>query len=150
MMATETTLTNAYEQVLDNMRQATESSLKMQRDALHQWAVMWPGFPSLAFPTPQSAWMEKLRDFHKQWSRTVSDLAHQHRSTLDRQYQAALESLDEALRASESSNPLELRTRSEHFLRKTLEGMREAFEVQLKEYQDAMNRIGELVAKLGT
>ena len=68
---------------------------------------------------PQSVWMEKLRDFQRQWVMTVSDLARKHRDVMDRQYQAAVDSLEEALRMSESHNPEEFRQRAELVCRKT-------------------------------
>ena len=139
------TETNVYEQVLDNFKKAAESNLKMQQDAIQQWAALWPGFP-----TPQSAWIDKIRDFQKQWSSTVSDLAHQHRNTLDRQYQAAVESLEEALRVGESSNPEVFRQRTEQFFRKSLECLREATEAQLKENQEAMHKLADVFTKIGT
>jgi hypothetical protein len=139
------TETNMYEQVLDNMKKAAETNLKLQQDAIQQWTALWPGFP-----TPQTMWIDKIRDFQKQWSNTVSDLAHKHRNTLDRQYQAAIESLEEALRVGESSNPDEFRKRTELFFRKSLECMREASEAQMKEYQEAMNKVSEVFTKVGT
>ncbi len=139
------TETNVYDKVLDSMTKAAETNLKMQQDAVQQWAALWPGFP-----TPQSMWIDKIRDFQKQWSNTVSDLAQQHRNTLDRQYQAATESLEEALRLGESSNPEEFRQRTEQFVRKSLECMREATEAQLKENQAAMNKLTDVFTKIGT
>ncbi len=54
------TETNVYDQVLDSMTKAAETNLKMQQDAIQQWAALWPGFP-----TPQSMWIDKIRDFQK-------------------------------------------------------------------------------------
>jgi hypothetical protein len=139
---------NVYEQVLDNIKKATESSVKMQQDALQQWSALWPGFPGM--PSAQSVWVDKMLEFQRQWSNSISDLAHKHRNTVDRQYQAALESLDEALRVGESSTPEEYRRRTEQFCRKALECMREASEAQIKEYQEAMSKLTELVAKVGS
>jgi phage-related tail protein len=136
---------NVYEQALDNMRKAAESSLKMQQDAMQQWTTLWPGFSS-----PQAVWLDKIKDFQRQWTNAVSDMAHKHRTTLDRQYQAALESLEEALRTGESSNPEEYRRRVEQFCRKSLECMREASEAQMKEYHDAINKMTELIGKTGS
>ena len=143
-MATETT-SNLNEQVLDNVRKASEANLKMQQDVFRQWATLWPGFPS-----PQTMWLDKMRDFQRQWANTVSDLARQHRDTFDRQYQAALESLEEALRVGESSNPEEFRQRTEQLCRKTLDCMREASEAQMKEFQQAMSKWSELATKVGS
>jgi hypothetical protein len=136
---------NIYDQVLDSMKKATEASLKMQQDAVQQLTALWPGFSA-----PQTASLDKVKEFQKQWSSTVSELAHKHGQTLDNQYQAALESLEQALNIGESSNPEEFRQRTEQFLRKSLDCMREASEAQMKEYQEAMNALGELVTKAGT
>ncbi len=141
-------VSNVYEQVLESMRKATESSLRMQQDALQQWTALWPGLPGL--PSVQGVWMDKVLEFRRQWSNTVSDLAHKHRNTVDRQYQAALEALDEALRVGETSSPEEYRKRTDQFCRKALECMREASEAQIREYQEAMNKLSELVAKVGS
>jgi DNA anti-recombination protein RmuC len=138
------TETSVYDQVLENMKKAAETGLKMQQDTIQQWATLWPGIP-----TPQTVWMDKIRDFQKQWNNAVSELANKHRATLDRQYQAAIDSLENALRAGESSNPEEFRQRTEQFFRKSLECMREATEAQLKENQEAMNKLADVFTKIG-
>lgn len=143
-MATEAN-TNLYDQVLENMKKAAEAGLKMQQDAMQQWTALWP-----AVPSPQSMWTDKVLDFQKQWSSALSDLAHRHRATLDRQYQATIESFEEAMSVGESSNPEEFRQRTEQFFRKSLDCMREATEAQMKEYQEAMAKLSELVSKVGS
>ncbi len=140
-----TATSSVYDQVLQNMRKAAEANLKMQQDMFQQWSALWPGMPS-----PQNVWLDKMKDFQKQWGKTISELAHRHKDTLDRQYQAALESLDEALRAAEASNPDELRTRTEQLCRKTIDCMREVSETQMKEFQEAMAKWSELVTKSGS
>ncbi len=139
------TATNVFEEVFENMRKAAEANLRMQQDVFHQWTTMWPGMPS-----PQSVWIDKVRDFQRQWSNTISDLARKHRDTFDRQYQVALESLEEALRLGEASNPEEFRKRTEHLCRKTLDCMREVSEAQMKEFQEATTKWSELVTKAGS
>ena len=133
-----------FKDVLDNMRKASEAGLKMQQEVMNQWTSLWPGFPS-----PQAAWLNQVRDFQHQWSAAISDLATKHRETMDQQYQAALESLEEALRLGESANPEEYRDRAEQLCRKTLDCMRECSELQIKEFQDAMNKWTELATKAG-
>lgn len=136
---------NVFEEVLQNIRRAAEANLKMQQEAFRSWSTLWPGIP-----TPQGMWLDKVRDFQTQWTHTVSDLARKHRDALDKQYQAALESLDEALRVSESKNPEELRKRTEQLYRKTIDCLREISETQMKEFQEAVNRWTELATKAGS
>jgi len=140
-MTTETK-NQVFEEIFTNITKAAEANLKMQQEIFRQWTTMWPGFP-----TPQAAWMDKMRDFQRQWSQTVSDLARRHRETVDRQYQAALENLDAALRVTESTNPEEYRRRAEQLCRKTIDCMREMSETQIKEYQDSLTQWSELMTK---
>jgi hypothetical protein len=132
------------EDVFQNIRKAAESGLKMQQEIFQQWSHLWP------ISVPQSMWIDKVRDFQKQWSNTVSDLTRRHRDVMDKQYQAAVESLDAALRVAESTNPEEYRRRSEQVCRKTLDCMREISETQLHEFQDAITKWTELATKTGT
>ncbi|QDU56819.1 hypothetical protein [Aeoliella mucimassa] len=139
------TADNVYDEVFNNFRKAAESNLKMQQEVFRHWGSMWPGFP-----TPQAAWVDKVRDFQHEWVRTISDIARKHRVSLDQQYQMALESLEEALRVSESSNPEEFRRRIEQMFRKTFECVREISETQLNEFQEAVHKWSELTTKAGT
>ena len=134
-----------FEETFANISKAAEANLKLQQEFFRQWTSMWPGMPA-----PQTAWVDKVRDFQKQWTQTVSDLARRHREAVDRQYQAALESLDSALKVTESTNPEEYRRRTEQLCRKTIDCMREVSEAQIKEFQDAMTQWSDLVTKSGS
>ena len=138
--------TDLYGDVLQHIRNAAEANVKLQQDMLRQWSTMWPGFATDA----KAPWLDKLRDFQHQWTNTVSDLARKHREVLDKQYEASLESLDEALRLAESSNPEEFRQRTEQLCRKTLECVREVSETQFNEFQEAVSKWTELATKAGT
>ena len=144
-MTTETaTGSRVLEDAFQNIRKAAETNLRLQQEIFQQWTQVWP------MPTPQAAWLDKLRDFQKQWSNTLSDLVRKHREVMDRQYQSAVESLDAALRVGEATNPEEYRRRSEQFCRKALDCMREVTETQLREFQNAAAKWTELATKAGT
>ncbi len=127
--------------VFQNIRRAAETNLKMHQEIFHQWSHMWP------FPTPQSVWFDRMRDFQKQFAGTLSDLVRKHREVMDRQYEAAIESLDAALRVAEATNPEEYRRRTEQLCRKTLDCLREISESHLSEFQDAVMKCTELATK---
>lgn len=133
-----------FEDVFQNIRKAAEANLKLQQEAFLQWSNMWPGAP-----TTQPAWVDKIQKFHSEWCDTVSDLAAKHREVLDQQYKASLESLDAALKVSESSSPEEFRRRSEQFCRKTVDCMKEVAETQVKEFQDSASKWTQLLTKAG-
>ena len=132
------------EEVFQNVRKAAEANLKMQQEVFSQWSSLWPGIP-----TPQTAWVNQMQGFRKQWASTISDLARKHQKVIDAQYEAATDSLNAALNLSDASTPEEVRRRSEQFCRKTLDCMREVTEVQVREFQDAVTKLTDLLAKSG-
>lgn len=134
-----------FEGVFDEVRKAAETNLKLSQEMFRHWATMWPGIP-----TPQSLWLDKMRDFQKSWTSAVSDLAHKHRDTVNRQYEAALESLEQALKFMESKNPDEFRKRSEELCRKAIDCVKEVTEAQVKEFQNALTRLTELTTQAGS
>ncbi len=143
-MSATKTASPVFEEVFQNIRKAAEANLKMQQEVLSQWSVLWPGMPN-----PQSAWLNQIQSFRKQWLETVSGLARKHREVIDRQYEAAIESLDAALHVSDASTPEELRRRTEQFCRKSLDCMREITETQIRELQEAVSKWTDLIAKPG-
>lgn len=144
-MSTTMTSSPVFEEVFQNVRKAAEANLKMQQEIYSQWASLWPGMP-----TPQTAWLNHMQGFRKQWVETVSSLAHKHRDVIERQYQAAVESLDAALSISDASTPEEFRRKSEQLCRKTLDCMKEMTESQVREFQEAITNWTDLFAKVGT
>jgi hypothetical protein len=129
------------EDVFQNIRRAAESSLKMHQEIFHQFTHMWP------FPTPQSIWVDKARDFQKQWASTVTELVRKHREVVDKQFESAIGSFDAALRVTEATSPEEYRRRSEQLCRKSLDCVREISETHLNEFQDAILKCTELMTK---
>jgi len=139
--STETT-SPVFEELFQNIRKAAETNLKLQQEVFSQWSSMWPGIP-----TPQTAWLNSMQGFRKQWSQTVSDLARKHQNVIERQYEAAVGSLDAALNVADASTPEEVRRRSEQLCRKTLDCVREMTEVQVREFQEAITKWTDLLAK---
>ena len=131
-----------FEDVFQNIRKAAEATVKLQQEALQQWTSLVPGVP-----TSQPAWVDKVQKFHKQWCDTVSSLAAKHREVLDQQYKATVESLDAALKVTESTNPEEFRKRTEQLCRKTIDCLREISETQVREFQDSAAMWTKLVTK---
>ena len=145
-MATQTeSAANVFEQVFEHLRKTTEANIEMQQELFRQWGAHWPGYPQ-----PQSAWVERAQKFQKEWAKTVKELLIKHREILDEQYRLALESLDEAFRVVQSSDPQEYAKRCESLCKKSLDVMREAGELQVKETQEALNKwIGLAVKAAG-
>jgi hypothetical protein len=132
------------EEVFQNVRKVAEANLKMQQDILSQASSMWPGMPK-----PQSAWLSQMQQFRGKLVDTISVIARKHGEAVDRQYKAALESLDAALTVTDATTPEEFRRKSEQLCRKTLDCIREVTETQVRAFQDAITKWTDLLAKAG-
>ena len=135
-MATQTeSVKNLFEEAIENLRKTAESNLEMQQEMFRQWSENWSGFPQ-----PQDAWRQKAQKFQKDWAKTAKELLDKHREVLDEQYQLAVDSLDEAFRVVQSSDPREFAERCKTMCRKSLETVRDAGELQAKEMQESLNK----------
>ena len=132
------------EEVFQNIRKVAEANLKMQQDMLSQCTSLWPGFPK-----PQSAWLNQIQQFRAKMVDTISDLARKHGDTVERQYKAAIESLDAALNVTDATTPEEFRRKSEQLCRKSLDCIREVAETQVREFQEAVTKWTDVLAKVG-
>ena len=142
-MATETkSVKSLFEEVFDNVQKTAQANIEMQQELFRKWAAGWPGMPQ-----PQTAWVEKTKQFQKDWAKTVKELLNKHREVFDERYQLAVDSLDEAFRVAQSSDPQEYAKRCEALCRKTLDVWRETSELQAKEFQTALSKWIELVTK---
>ena len=153
-MATKTEsepMANPFEEVFENIRKTASANLEMQQDMMQQWSKLMPGMQAMpGMPTPQAMFTEQAQNFQRDWSNTVTDLVRKHRDVMDRQYQAAIESLEDALRIAESKDPEQFRKRVEQLCRKTLECYKEVTESQMQEFQNAVTKWTELMGKVGS
>jgi hypothetical protein len=134
--------TKVFEQVMDNFRKTAEATMSAQKDLYEQWQSNWPGLAQ-----PQVPWLDQVREFQRSWSSTVVELVRKHRETLDQQYQAGIEAIEEAFSVSESGDPEEFRKRVEQLCRKNLDCLKEISEAQIKEFQNATTKWVEFLTQ---
>ena len=92
MNAQSDAVSKVFEQVMETFRKTAETGLAAQKELFQLWQKNWPDLgPS------QPPWLDQMRQFQRAWSDTVLDLTRKHRDTLDRQYQAGVDALKEAL-----------------------------------------------------
>src|SRR5689334_16033019 len=71
--------TTMLDQVLDNFRKASETSMQMQQEMLKKWMGQWP----TSTPTnPGAAWAEQALSFQKRRLESVTEVMNQHREKL--------------------------------------------------------------------
>jgi hypothetical protein len=131
-----------FEQVIESFRKTAETSLAAQRELYQLWQNNWPGIGQ-----SQTPWLDQMRQFQRSWSDTALDLTRKHRDTLDRQYQAGIDALEEAFSLSESSDLETFRKRAEELCRKNLDCLKEVSEAQIREFQNATTKWVDMMTK---
>ena len=103
-MTTQTeSVTGLFEQAFDNLRKTAESNVEMQQEMFRKWNANWPGFPQ-----PQSALARASPEVSKGLGEDRQGVVeHGIARVLDEQYRLAIESLEEAFRVAQASDPQE-------------------------------------------
>jgi hypothetical protein len=138
-----------FDQVFDNFRKATETTLQAQQDLFRQWTTQWPMLP-LAPTRSGTAMTEQASSFQKQWTDSVSALMTRHCESLDAQYRAGIRTIEDALRTTEAKSPEEFRKLTEELWRKSFEVLKQTIENQIRDFQVAVEKWSELMTQKGT
>jgi hypothetical protein len=137
-----------FDQVFDNFRKATETTLQAQQDLFRQWMTQWPMLPIA--PTGSGAGMtEQARSFQKQWTDSVTALMTKHCESLDAQYRAGIRAIEDALRTAEAKSPEEFRKLTEELWQKSFEVLKQTIENQIRDFQVAVEKWSELMTQKG-
>ena len=131
-----------FEQVFENLRTVTESSIHMQQELFKKWVSVWPGLP-----VAPNGGGEKIQKAQKKWTEFTADLVKKERETLEAQFSAGLKSIEEAFRLVEAKQPEELRTKTIELWRKSIDCMRQTYEAQMRDFQAAVVKWTELVVQ---
>jgi hypothetical protein len=132
-----------FEQVFDNLRLATESSIHLQQDLFKKWVGVWSGLPGVA---PKGA-ADKAQQAQKKWVEFTGDLVKKQRETLETQFSAGLKSIEDAFHLAETKEPKEIRAKTIELWQKSIDCMRQTYEAQMRDFQSAVAKWTELVLK---
>jgi hypothetical protein len=131
-----------FEQVFESFRQATQATLYTQQELFRKWLALWPGVPTGSLPG-----VEQARQFQKKWAEVVGEVFERQRKAIEAQFRAGLDSLEKAFHVGEARNVEELRTRMIELWQKCFEALRQVSELQVREFQAALEKWAELVTK---
>ena len=135
-----------FEQVLDNFRKATESSLQMQQEMLRNWMHQWPGASMMTMQSP-NGWTDQFTAFQRKWNEGVSDLLNKHKEALDTQYRTGIRLIEEAFRVTDAREPEQARKLVEELWRHSYESFKTISENQMRDFQTVMEKWFETVSK---
>jgi len=137
-----------FDQVFDNFRKASETTLQAQQDLFHQWMSQWPMFSMDSTPPASKGVVtEQARSFQKQWTDTATALMTKHCEALDAQYRAGIRTIEDALRTTEAKSPEEFRQLTEELWRKSFEVLKQTIENQIRDFLIAVEKWSELMTQ---
>jgi hypothetical protein len=131
-----------FEPVFENLRKATEASIQMQQDLFKKWVALWPGVTQ--FPAVEGVPFTK---FQKKWTEVVTELVKKQRETMEAQFGAGLRNIEEAFHLADVKDPEELRAKTVEFWQKSFDCLRHLYDVQVRDFQHAAAKWGELFTK---
>jgi hypothetical protein len=119
------------DQLFDNFRKASESSLQMQQELFKQWTQQWTSV------VPQAgASSDGGRTVQKRWVALGVELLNKHRESLDATYKSGIQLIEQSFGASEAKSPDDYRRLTEELWAKLFETYKSQSEAQFNAFQD--------------
>jgi hypothetical protein len=129
--------------VFDNFRKASESSLQMQQELFKQWTGAWMSAGSNASPvTPDG-----LQTFLRRWNDLLVDSMQRQRSALDALHASGIQVIEQTFRLTEARSPEDYRHRVEELWRKSFDAFRDHSEAQLRDFQKMIEKWAEMMPR---
>lgn len=134
-----------YEQVYENLRKATESSIQLQQEMFQKWTSLFPTplQPMAAVATAA----DDMARFQKKWEELITDMLTRQRELVDAQFRAGLKTLEEMFRVGQAKSPQEIQQRVMELYRASFESLRQLTESQAKDFKAVLDRWTEMVTK---
>jgi len=123
-----------FKDVVENIRQATETSVRLQQEMFKRRITLWP-----TLPTP-SSWEEQAKEFQKKWAETMDDLIKRQAELTQAQFKAGLASIEKAFKLVEAKTPEDLRAKGLELWMLCFENLRKVQEAQVQEFEAAMQK----------
>ena len=136
-----------FDQILENCRKATETTLQFQQMMLRNWGQQWPSTFGVPIPTDVGSWPEQFHKAQKKLGETITDMLNKHRETLDAQYRAGIRAIEDAFRVGEAKDPEQVRKLVEELWRHSYECLKSLAESQMRDTQTLMQKWFDLASQ---
>jgi hypothetical protein len=128
-----------FEQVVQSLRKATESSVQMQQEMFKKWVGLWSGAPGWV-PEPAQKYQKQFTDFFQETMGRQRQLA-------EAQFKTGLELIEKSFQIGEVKCPDELRARTIELWKQCFEAVWQGCQAQAKEFQTAVEKWSEAINK---
>jgi len=129
-----------FDQLIEGVRKASESSLQMQQEAFKQWTRLFSGPGQDA-----GAQMDWGRGPQKRWLELGVEMLNRHREMLDSTYRSGIQIIEQTLHVSEAKTADDYRRIIDELWRKLFDLQRQASESQMRDFQTFYEKSAALV-----
>ena len=130
-----------FDQVLENVSKATDATFQVQQEMFKKWIGLWPIAP------PSPAGLGEPLKIQKKWVEIVGELLKKQRESVQVQFSAGLQNIEEAFNLAQAKDLEELRTKAVDLWKKSFECLRQASEAQAREFQTAAIKWTEVITR---
>ena len=129
-----------FDQLIDGVRKASESSLQMQQEMFRHWTRLFtaPGQEAAA----QADWG---RGSQKRWLELGLEMLNRHREALDAIYKSGIQIIEQTFHVSEAKSTDDYRRMVEDLWRKLFDLQKEQSESQFRDFQSFYEKSAALV-----
>ncbi len=129
-----------FDQLIDGVRKASESSLQMQQEMFRHWTRLFtaPGQEAAA----QADWG---RGSQKRWLELGLEMLNRHREALDAIYKSGIQIIEQTFHVAEAKSADDVRRMVEDLWRKLFDLQKEQSESQFKDFQTFYEKSAALV-----
>jgi len=130
-----------FDQLIDGVRKASESSLQMQQEMFKQWTRLFSGQASEA-GTQAADWG---RGSQKRWVELGIEMLNRHREAIDTIYKSGIQVIEQTFHVAEAKSADDYRRMIEDLWRKLFELQKEQSESQFRDFQTFYEKSAALV-----
>jgi hypothetical protein len=129
-----------FDQLIDGVRKASESSLQMQQEMFKQWTRLFSG----QVPDAGSQ-VEWGRVSQKRWLELGVEMLNRHREAIDTIYKSGIQIIEQTFHVAEAKSPDDYRRMVEDLWRKLFDLQKEQSESQFRDFQTFYEKSAALV-----
>jgi hypothetical protein len=135
-----------FDQIVDGVRKASESSLQLQQEMFRNWTRLWfsaaPPAAMSGLPGVPGEWD---RAGQKRWMELGLELLNKHREAIDGTYKAGIQIIEQTFHLSEAKSGDDYRKLVEELWRKLFDLQKEQAESQFRDFQQWIEKSAGLV-----
>jgi hypothetical protein len=130
-----------FDQLIDGVRKASESSLQMQQEMFKHWTRLFSG-PGADAGVRGVDWG---RGSQKRWLELGVEMLNRHREAVDAIYKSGIQIIEQTFQVSEAKSAEEYRRMVEDLWRKLFDLQKEQSESQFRDFQTFYEKSAALV-----